>query len=175
MRGRQLVVGAATLLAGVGAAVGVAGGSAGGCCVLTINGSNFAEESAGSGVITITGSNLTQDVVVVYGTQGGTAQAGADYRARPGTVTIQARQPEETVTVLESIIDDEDDESDETVGLDIRTADGAQIESKPFTIGDDDGALDATVCAVAPLRPAINALAASPAHDTAKNAIANCR
>lgn len=174
MKARQFVVGIATLIAGVGAAVGVAGGSAG-CCVLTINGSS-AEESAGSGVITLTGSNMTQDVVVVYGTEGGTATPGADYRGSVGTVTIQARRPEATVTILESITDDEDDEADETVGLDLHTADGSRIETEPFTIRDDDGALDSTVCPVAPLRPVVNLVAGlGTQHSTSVHAVGNCR
>jgi uncharacterized repeat protein (TIGR03806 family) len=100
-----------------------------------------------------------------YESRAGTATEGADYTAVAGTLTIAAGSAGATVEV--PILDDDADESDETVELHITRVSSGTIgtASASATILDDDASsapsgLDnrpSNVACVAPERPIVNA------------------
>ncbi len=67
----------------------------------------------------------TSQVTVDYATSNGTARAGADYTATSGTLTFEVGEGRKTVAV--PIIDDEVEDSGETVRLTLSNASGATI------------------------------------------------
>ena len=85
------------------------------------------------------------DVAVDYATSDGTATAGSDYTATSGTLTIPAGEPRATIAVL--ILQDTDDESDETFSVTLTRPAGALLTittaEVTATIKDDDGATEA--------------------------------
>lgn len=155
---RKVVAGCMALVAGAGAAVGVATGAESGCCVLTISGADFVKESARGAVLTIEGGNFADPAaeypITIIG-RSATATAGRDFDGRPQVVTISGRAPSGVVTI--GITDDEADEPDERWWVDAKgpeLADGTPGEttSRIGVIVDDDGILDALICAT-PLNP----------------------
>ena len=79
-----------------------------------------------------------ETVTVDYATSNGTATGGSDYTAKSGTLTLNANETSKTVSV--AILDDDEDESDETLALTLSNAANAEIEddSATGTIEDDD-------------------------------------
>ena len=79
-----------------------------------------------------------ETVTVDYATSDDTATAGSDYTARSGTLTFNAGETSKTVSV--SVLDDETDESDETLTLALSNAVNGEIKdtSATGTIEDDD-------------------------------------
>lgn len=156
MRGR-IGAGCVALVAGVGAAVGVATGADGGCCPITIDGASVAAERQGGIVLTVRGPAFEQGAVgelpitISGNALKSTATAGRDASCcRPQVVTISGRTPSATFTV--GVVDDEADEPDERFHVDAKgpeLADGTPgpSTSHVLTIADDDGALDAVLCA----------------------------
>jgi subtilase family serine protease/subtilisin family serine protease len=65
------------------------------------------------GILTVTRTGSTNDALTVHYTVSGTAVAGADYVALPGTVTIPAEST--TATIVVTPLDDTDGELPETV------------------------------------------------------------
>ena len=78
-------------------------------------------------------------VAVDYATSDGTATAGEDYEAASGTLTFAAGETEKTVEV--ALLDDGDDEDDETFSLALSGAEGALVADGEATgtVEDDDG------------------------------------
>ena len=78
-------------------------------------------------------------VTVQYGTANGTASAGADYRAKSGTLTFAAGETSKTVSV--AVKGDTAVEANETLTLNLSGASGATIVdgSGTGTITNDDG------------------------------------
>src|SRR5690606_19588075 len=91
--------------------------------------------------ITVTRSADVGEVTVDYATtDGGTATEGEDYTPVSGTLTFAPGQTSNTFSV--PIIDDDADESDETVILTLSNPTGAQLGTPvtaTLTIVDDDG------------------------------------
>ena len=117
-----------------------AGGSAG---VLQFSLTAYsAAESGGNAQITVTRTGGSSGTVTVdYATADGTATAGADYQATMGTLTW-ANGVTTPRTFNVTIVDDSDEESDETVGLSLSNATGGATigarNSATLTINDDD-------------------------------------
>lgn len=101
-----------------------------------------AGESAGSATIRVIRSGNTSNAVSVnYSTGNGTALAGADYTTATGVLSFAAGVTSQTFTV--SIVNDTDDEVNETVILTLNNPGGAVLGG-PFTavltITDNDSA-----------------------------------
>ena len=71
------------------------------------------------------------EVTVEYATGGGSATAGADYRAQSGTLTFAVGETQRTVAV--AILDDAHDEPDETFTLTLSNASGAYLADAEAT------------------------------------------
>ena len=106
---------------------------------------SVADASAGEGdgsiVFTVTLSRaFSQQVTVDWSATADTATAGVDYAApaTPTTLTFSPQETEKTITV--SLMDDEQDEADETFHLDLSNAVSAVIGTgrATGTIVDDD-------------------------------------
>ena len=69
---------------------------------------------------------LTETVTVGYGTEDGTASAGADYTNTTGTLTFAAGETSKTVSV--PVLDDEHDEGSETMTLRLRNPAPARVK-----------------------------------------------
>jgi len=83
-------------------------------------------ENVGSAVITVTRSGNKNSVSsVVYSTTGGTAGAGSDYTPVSGTLIFN--QDEESKTFTVPILDDSNNEGDETVNLALSSPSGATL------------------------------------------------
>ena len=100
-----------------------------------------AGEGEGSIVFTVTLSRaFSQQVQVDWSATGDTATAGVDYTApaTPATLTFSPPETEKTITV--SLLDDEQDEADETFHLDLSNPVGVAIGTARATgtIVDDD-------------------------------------
>ena len=99
-----------------------------------------ADEDAGSAVFTVTLSAESEDAVTVaYETSGGTATAGDDYTSTSGTLTFAAQTRSQTISV--PVVNDTDDEEDETFTVTLSTPANATIlrATAAGTILDDDG------------------------------------
>lgn len=124
------------------------------------------DESAGTATIAVERTGLTTGATSVdYATSDGTAGAGVDYDATSGTLNFAAGETEKTFTV--PIIDDVDDEPDETVNLTLSNpapGPGARLgtpSTMVLTILDnDDDVIIPTVVAKPPATPSTPA--ASP-------------
>ena len=79
-----------------------------------------------------------QEVSVSYRTRDGTAMAGSDYTSTEGTLTFDAGDMEQTITV--SVQDDSTPEDPETFTVELRSPSGATIGNGAATgtISDDD-------------------------------------
>ena len=100
----------------------------------------MVDEGARSADFTVTMNIASgQPVKVAYATADGTATAGADYRKTSGTLTFSAG--DRTATIEVTVIDDTDEEQDETFTLRLTNPAGATIEDDEGvgTIRDDDG------------------------------------
>ncbi len=124
------------------------------------------DESAGTATIAVVRTGLTTGATSVnYATSDGTAAAGVDYDATSGTLQFAAGETEKSFTV--PIIDDTDDEPDETVNLSLSgpaPGPGAR-RGTPSTavltiLDNDDDVIIPTV--VAPKPPAGPAAMPSP-------------
>ena len=73
----------------------------------------------------------TTSVTVDYATSDGTAQAGADYTATSGTLTIPAGSTSATIEV--PVLDDAHDDDDETLTLTLANASGAILADATAT------------------------------------------
>ena len=99
-----------------------------------------ADEDAGSAVFTVTLSAVSEDAVTVaYETSGGTATAGDDYTTTSGTLTFAAQTRSQTISV--PVVNDTDDEADETFTVTLSAPQNATIlrSTATGTITDDDG------------------------------------
>ena len=96
------------------------------------------EDDASVGVTFELAAPSVSPVTFDWATADGTATAGADYAAASGTVTIAAGQTTAEVTV--SILDDSDDESDETFEVTVSNLIGAEAAdpTAEVVIRDDD-------------------------------------
>lgn len=109
-----------------------------------------AEQGLDPGAFTVTASRAAPvgGLTVNLGTAGGTATAGSDYTALPGSVTIPAGQTSAMVTVTP--IADSATEGDETVTLALATGSGYAIgtpNNATVTISDAPVPVTATVTA----------------------------
>ncbi|MCY3814170.1 MAG: sulfatase-like hydrolase/transferase [Gammaproteobacteria bacterium] len=88
-------------------------------------------------------------VTVEYATRDVTATAGDDYTAASGTLALAAGETAGTVSV--AVLDDAEDEDDETLTLILSDAVGASVEdgSATGTVVDDDPSADATLSSLA--------------------------
>ena len=96
-------------------------------------------EDAGAAVFTIVLDQVSdEDVTVNYATADGTATEPSDYGATSGTATVPAGDSVATVRV--PVVDDSDEEGDETFTLTLSGAAGATIsdDAATATIDDDD-------------------------------------
>ena len=104
------------------------------------------DEDGGRAELTVSLSPASsEEVSVEYATSNGTATAGVDYGSASGTLTFAAGDTLGTISV--SIIDDGDDESDESFSVELSNATGgAEIGSGTamVTIVDNDGTEEAT-------------------------------
>ena len=91
----------------------------------------------------------TDAVTVEYATRDGTATAGADYAATAGTLTFDGLKTAATVSV--AVLDDTEDEADETLTLVLSNAVGASVAvgSATGTVVDDDPSADAALSSLA--------------------------
>ena len=97
-------------------------------------------EGAGNAVFTVTLSEASEQVVTVdYETADGTAEAGSDYTTTSGKLTFSVGSRTETISV--PVVDDTNDERDETFTVTLSNATGATIldNTGTGTILDDDG------------------------------------
>lgn len=100
-------------------------------------------EAQGTREITVQrGGSTTEGVTVRYTVSDGTAVAFLDYQASSGTLTFAAGETSKTLTVF--LIDDPDEESNETVLFTLSNPTGGATLGSPssavLTITDDDGA-----------------------------------
>ena len=105
-----------------------------------------ASESAGEVVFAVTLSGQSaSEVTVDFATSDGTAEAGTDYSASSGTLSIPAGST--TAQIRVPILDDAEDESDETFSVQLSAPTGASLEDAVATgtILDDDGTASLTV------------------------------
>ena len=87
-------------------------------------------EDAGNAQFTVTLSNAFNEAVTVqFATADGTAEAGSDYTAISGTLTIDSGSTTGTIAVV--VLDDELDEPDETFTVTLSNAVNATIACKP--------------------------------------------
>ncbi|HXG09537.1 MAG TPA: Calx-beta domain-containing protein, partial [Gemmataceae bacterium] len=98
-------------------------------------------ENAGSATVTLTRTGGSDGAIAVtFASSGGTATAGVDFTATTTTVSFSAGQTVATVTI--PIINDNIDESDETVNLALTGPTGGATLGTPntavLTIVDDD-------------------------------------
>jgi hypothetical protein len=102
--------------------------------VLTIAASTptAAEAGLSNGVFTVTRSGDTTAPVTIAYSASGTATAGADYAALPGTVTIAAGAPSATIPVVP--IDDTLVESNETIIVTLGANPAYLVGSGPATV-----------------------------------------
>ena len=79
-----------------------------------------------------------QAIMVSYGTQDGTAIAGADYTATSGTLTFAPGETSKTIAV--PVLDDNDDESNETFTLQLSDPSYGELDTATATatVGDND-------------------------------------
>ena len=101
-----------------------------------------ASAPEGSGELTFRvrlSAAATEPVLVDYGTVGGSAEGGSDYEEAFGTLTFAPGQREARISVR--LIDDGEDELDETLGVELYGATGATLGDAEAvgTILDDDG------------------------------------
>ena len=83
-------------------------------------------ESVGSAIIkVIREGDLTRQAIVGYATSDQTAVSGVDYQAASGTITFPVGSAEEMVEI--PILEDNESEGDETFGLSLFNAKGAQL------------------------------------------------
>jgi len=97
------------------------------------------DESLATTTITVTLSAESRRTVTVnYATSDGTAEADKDYTAASGTLTFDPGSTSQTFSV--AIIDDEQDENDESVNLTLSSPSNAKLGRKDatLTIIDDD-------------------------------------
>ena len=99
-------------------------------------------EAAGSATLTVTLSpSVDQRVTVSYATSNGTATSGSDYTAANGTLSFDAGETSQTITVAN--IDDDRDEGTELFNVTLSNASGADADiadgSATVTINDNDG------------------------------------
>ena len=74
---------------------------------------------------------VSETVTVAWATSDGTAKAGADYTAASGTLTFDAGETEQTVSV--AVLDDTQDEESETLTLTLSTPSGAYLADATAT------------------------------------------
>ena len=97
------------------------------------------DEDGGSAVFRVSLSKpSTATVTVGYATEAGTAEAGTDYTARSGTLVFLAGETEKTIAV--PVVDDSEDEENETFTMRLSEAHGATLGGREgtATIRDDD-------------------------------------
>ena len=98
-------------------------------------------EDVGTAVFSVRLSGeSTATVTVAYATADGTAIAGADYRARSGTLTFLSGGTMQTLAV--PVVDDGEEEEDETFTVrlsDVRNATLLDGEGRATIVDDDDG------------------------------------
>ena len=83
-------------------------------------------ESVGSAIIkVIREGDLTRQAIVGYATSDQTAVSGVDYQAASGTITFPVGSAEEMIEI--PILEDNESEGDETFGLSLFNAKGAQL------------------------------------------------
>jgi len=103
-------------------------------------------ENDGSSAITITRTGGSGVASALYGTSGGTAVAGVDYKAVSGRVVFQNGETSKTVSI--PVLDDAASESDETVvfylGSPLPGAIVGATSLATLTIADDDTAATPT-------------------------------
>ena len=98
------------------------------------------DEGGGPAVFTVTASAESSGTMTVdYTTAADSATAGGDYTSTSGTLTFSAGQ--RTATIEVTVIDDSDEEQDETFKVNLSNAQGATIEDAEGvgTIRNDDG------------------------------------
>ena len=98
------------------------------------------DEDGGSAVFTVSLSKQsTATVTVGYATEDGTAEAGTDYTGRSGRLTFRSGETEKTIAV--PVVDDSEDEEDETFTVGLSDARNATLldGEATATIRDDDG------------------------------------
>lgn len=119
------------------------------------------DESAGTATIAVERTGVTTGATSVsYATSDGTAVAGVDYDATSGTLQFAAGETEKTFTV--PIIDDTDDEPDETVNLSLSApapGPGARLGTPSTAVltildNDDDVIIPTVVAQKPPATPA---------------------
>ncbi len=106
---------------------------------LTLAGASATEGGNATVDFAVTLSRAATDTVTVqYATSDGTASAGTDYTAMSGTLTFAAGDTAKTVSV--PVLDDADDENDETFTLTLSNASGASLGNTTATgtIVDND-------------------------------------
>ena len=107
--------------------------------VLTI-GDATVHEGGGTAVFTVTANAESSGTMTVeYATADDSATAGDDYTSTSGTLTFSAG--DRTATIEVTVIDDSDEEQDETFKVRLTNPAGATIEDDEGvgTIRDDDG------------------------------------
>ena len=107
--------------------------------VLTIGDATVAE-GGGPAVFTVTANDESSGTMTVdYDTADDSATAGDDYTSTSGTLTFSAGQ--RTATIEVTVLDDSDEEQDETFKVRLTNPAGATIEDDKGvgTIRDDDG------------------------------------
>jgi len=104
-------------------------------------GSYSVAEDVASLSVTVTRTNGNDgDVTVDYATSNGSATAGLDYAATSGTLTLLDGETSQSFTI--AILDDADDEGDESFGISLANAMGGALIGNPnsatATITDND-------------------------------------
>ena len=99
-------------------------------------------EAAGNAVFTVSLDKQSTEVVTVeYGTSDVTARAGEDYEVKEGTLTFLANETRKTINV--PVVDDSDDEGDETFTMTLTDPPNATLQKGVGTAtikdNDDDG------------------------------------
>ena len=79
----------------------------------------------------------SRTITVSYATQDGTAQAGSDYTARSGTITFNAGDTSQTVSV--TVLTDQEDESEETLTLTLSNPSQATLDDATGTGAIENG------------------------------------
>ena len=98
-------------------------------------------ESGGSAVFTVSLSQQSSTTVTVaYATANDTARAGSDYTARSGTLAFQPGERRKTITI--PVLDDSDDEANETFTVRLSSPHNATLSYSQgtATITDDAAA-----------------------------------
>ena len=106
---------------------------------LNIGDVTVAEDGGGAAFRVTLSKQSSATVTVGYATADGTADDGLDYSGSSGTLAFPSGERERTITV--PVLDDNDDEEDETFTVSLNSAVNATLDDREgrATIADNDG------------------------------------